>query len=80
MAQLQNRNKNVGVDQTDFRKAQYILSTGQRNGTKGVYGWISAMDTNGVSIDGFHLWSPQWEQGAQHTARKRYVHLGTCPL
>ena len=34
---------------------------------------ISAMDTNGDSIDGFHLWSPWREQGAQHTACKRYV-------
>ena len=79
MAHRQNTNKNNSVDQTDFRRA-YIWSTGQRNGTNGVYGWISAMDTNGVSIDGFHLWSPRREQGAQHTARKRYVwtHMKFC--
>ena len=27
----------------------------------GIYGWISAIDTNWVSIDGFHLWKPLLE-------------------
>ena len=48
-------------------------SVPQGNGTNGIYGWISAMDTNGDSIDGFHLWSPKREQGAQHTVFKRHL-------
>ena len=44
----------------------------QGKGTNCVCGWISAMDTNWVSIDGFHLWSPRREQGAQHTACNRW--------
>ena len=69
-------------EQTIFMNyMKYIWSTGQGNGTNGVYGCISAMDTNGDSIDGFHLWSPKREQGAQHTAFKRHLcHRGMGPM